>query len=165
MTVGEGYLGDRRSRSIIYVVSALSLVAALIHLWVTPEHFEEWWGYGGFFLVVTAAQAAYALTLLQWSNRVILLLGVGGNLAIVILWLVTRTNGIPFLGPHAGEIEAVGGLDLLCTLAEVGIVALLMMLALRDLTTQGRIQVVVVLAVSALFFWHLLHLLAGVSAH
>ena len=38
-------------------------------------------------------------------------------------------------------------------------------LAMRGLATQGRIQIVVVLAVSALFFWHLLHLLAGSSAH
>ena len=155
----------RRSNMIIYVVSALSLLVALIHLWVAPEHFEEWWGYGTFFLIVTAAQAAYALALLRRSGIPVLLLGVGGNLAIVILWLVTRTAGIPLFGPHAGDIEEVGGLDLVCTLAEVGIVALLGMLALKDLPTQGRIQVVVVTAVSSLFFWHLLHLLAGPSVH
>ena len=38
-------------------------------------------------------------------------------------------------------------------------------LVMRGLSTQGRIQIVVVLAVSTLFFWHLLHLLAGSSAH
>jgi hypothetical protein len=38
-------------------------------------------------------------------------------------------------------------------------------LAMRGLATEGRIQVVVVFAVSALLFWHLLHLLAGSSAH
>jgi hypothetical protein len=31
--------------------AALSLLAAAIHLWVMPEQFEEWWGYGAFFLV------------------------------------------------------------------------------------------------------------------
>jgi len=163
--VSNSSLVVRRSNTIIYVVSALSLLAALIHLWVTPEHFEEWWGYGTFFLIVTGGQAAYALTLLRWSGRPLLLVGVGGNLAIVILWLVTRTSGIPLFGPHAGDIEEVGGLDLVCTLAEIGIAALLGMLALKGLSTQGRIQVVVVTAVSSLFFWHLLHLLAGISSH
>ena len=154
-----------RADTTLRKVAALSLLAAMIHLWVMPEHFEEWWGYGTFFLVSAIAQGLYAPGLLLWPNRVILLAGVAGNLAIVILWLVTRTSGIPLFGPHAGEIEDVGTLDLVCTLAEVGIIAGLGALTLRDLPTERRIQIVVVLAVSALFFWHLLHLLAGSSAH
>lgn len=154
-----------RASTPLRAVAALSLLAAMIHLWVMPEHFEEWWGYGTFFLVSAIAQGLYAPGLLLWPNRVILLAGVAGNLAIVILWLVTRTSGIPLFGPHAGEIEDVGTLDLVCTLAEVGIIAGLGALTLRDLPTERRIQIVVVLAVSALFFWHLLHLLAGSSAH
>jgi hypothetical protein len=47
---------------------------------MVPEHLEEWWGYGAFFLV----------------------------LAVAILWLVTRTTEIPFLGPHAGESRGSG---------------------------------------------------------
>jgi hypothetical protein len=145
--------------------AALSLLAAAIQLWVVPEHIEEWWGYGVFFLVLAVAQGLYTLGLLGWSSRPFLLLGVAGNLAVVILWLVTRTTGIPFFGPHAGEVEGVGVLDLACTLAEVGIVAGLGALAMRGLPTEGRIQVVVVAAASSLLFWHLLHLLAGSSSH
>ena len=44
----------------LYAAASLSLVAALIHLWVAPEHFGEWWGYGAFFLVAAAAQLLYA---------------------------------------------------------------------------------------------------------
>jgi hypothetical protein len=40
-----------RPKGVLYTVAALSLLAGLIHLWVMPEHFEEWWGYGTFFLV------------------------------------------------------------------------------------------------------------------
>jgi hypothetical protein len=83
----------------------------------------------------------------------------------VILWLVTRTSGIPLFGPHAGDIEEVGTLDLVCTLAEVGIIAGLGVLVMRDLPTERRLQIVVVLAATSLLFWHLLHLLAGSSAH
>ena len=154
-----------RPNAVLYAAAGLSLVAALVHLWVTPEHLEEWWGYGVFFLASAVAQALYAPLLLRRPDRAILLLGVAGNLAVLILWLVTRTTGIPLFGPHAGEVEEAGTLDLACTLAEVGIVVGLGTLALRGLTTEGRIQVVVVLAVSALFFWHLLHLLAMSSAH
>jgi hypothetical protein len=38
-------------------------------------------------------------------------------------------------------------------------------LAIKDLPTEGRIQVVVVAAATSLLFWHLLHLLAGSSSH
>jgi hypothetical protein len=154
-----------RPSAVLYAAAALSLLAALIHLRVMPEHFEEWWGYGTFFLVCAVAQVLYVPVMLRWPARPVLLLGVAGNLAIVILWLVTRTAGIPLFGPHAGEVEEMGALDLACTLAEVGIVVGVGVLAMRGLATQGRIQIVVVLAVSALFFWHLLHLLAGSSAH
>jgi hypothetical protein len=146
-------------------VAALSLLAAMIHIWVMPEHFEEWWGYGTFFLVAAFAQGLYAPGLLLWPNRAILLAGVAGNLVIVILWLVTRTSGIPLFGPHAGDIEEMGTLDLVCTLAEVGIIAGLGVLVMRGLPTERRLQIVVVLAASSLLFWHLLHLLAGSSAH
>jgi hypothetical protein len=146
--------------------ATLSLLAATIHLWVAPEHFEEWWGYGAFFLGLAAAQGFYALgLLLRRPSQPYLLVGVAGNLAVVVLWLVTRTTGVPLFGPHAGEVEGVGRLDLACTLAEAGIVVVLGALAMRDLPTERRIQVVVVLAVSSLLYWHLLHLLAGPSAH
>jgi hypothetical protein len=155
----------RGADTALRVVAALSLLAAMIHIWVMPEHFEEWWGYGTFFLVAAFAQGLYAPGLMLWPNRIILLAGVAGNLAIVILWLVTRTSGIPLFGPHAGDIEEVGTLDLVCTLAEVGIIAGLGVLVMRDLPTERRLQIVVVLAATSLLFWHLLHLLAGSSAH
>jgi uncharacterized membrane protein YraQ (UPF0718 family) len=54
-----------QSKSVLYPVAALSLIAGLIHVWVTPEHFEEWWGYGTFFLVAAAAQVVYVPLLLR----------------------------------------------------------------------------------------------------
>ena len=42
-------------KGMLYAVAMLSALAALIHLWVMPEHFGEWWGYGAFFLVAASA--------------------------------------------------------------------------------------------------------------
>jgi hypothetical protein len=151
--------------AVLYATAAFSLLAGLVHLLVTPEHFEEWWGYGAFFLVCAVFQGAYAAVVLRWPARPVLLLGVAANLAVAILWLVTRTTGIPLFGPHVGEIEGVGVLDLACTLAEVCVVVGLGALAMRGLETQGRLQIVVAFAASGLLFWHLLHLLAASSAH
>jgi uncharacterized protein (DUF305 family) len=44
---------------------------------------------------------------------------------VVVLWLVTRTSGIPFFGPHAWEVEAAGTLDLAATAAELALVFVL----------------------------------------
>lgn len=41
LSLSEGHT-QLRSRAVLYVAAALSLVAALVHLWVMPEHFEEW---------------------------------------------------------------------------------------------------------------------------
>src|SRR5215210_1499392 len=128
-----------RSNAVLYVVAAFSLVAALIHLWVMPEHFEEWWGYGTFFLVCALVQVLYVPVLLRWPNRKVLLSGIIGNCAIVLMYVLTRTVGIPFFGPHAGEVEGVGFVDVCATSSEVGIVAVLGMLLLRNLSTERRI--------------------------
>jgi manganese oxidase len=116
-----------RTQVFLYA-AALSLIAALTHAWATFEHFEEWWGYGTFFLIAAAAQACYALALLRRPGRSLLLLGVVVNLAIVSLWAVTRTVGIPFFGPHAGEVERVGVMDLSAAVAELALVTLLIAL-------------------------------------
>ena len=106
----------------------LSLVAAVIHVWVMPEHFEEWWGYGLFFLVSAAAQALYAVILLRAPTAIVLRVGIIGSLAIIVLWVVTRTTGIPVFGPHAGEIEEIGAIDIASKLVEVLLVILLAVL-------------------------------------
>jgi hypothetical protein len=154
-----GDLTVERPRPILYAAAALSLVAALIHLWVMPEHFEEWWGYGAFFLFSTVAQALYVPLLLRWPNRTVLLLGIGGNLAIASLYLLTRTVGIPFFGPHAGALEGVNFTDLCATTSELGIIVALGVVLLRDLSSDGRRLVLLVSAVALISIGHVVHLL------
>ena len=116
-------------RWLIVLAAALSLLAALLHVWVMPEHFEEWWGYGTFFLVVAIAQTLYAFLLLRdASSPGLIWAGVLGNLAIIVLWAWTRTIGIPLFGPHAGEVEAIGVIDIASKISEALLVACLVLL-------------------------------------
>ena len=146
------------SRPILYATAALSLVAALMHLWVMPQHFREWWGYGVFFLASAVAQMLYVPLLLRRPDRTVLLLGVGGNLAIVLLYLLTRTVGIPLFGPHAWEVEGVGFTDLCATTSELGIAAALGAVLLRRLPSDRRRLVVIVAAIAVVSVGHLVHL-------
>jgi hypothetical protein len=147
-----------RSKMVLYSAAALSLLAALIHLWVIPEHFEEWWGYGTFFLISAIAQGSYGAALLRWPRRPLLLLGLGGNLLIIVLYLLTRTVGIPFFGPDAGEVEGIGLIDLCATTSELALIIALGALLLGGLPRERVVMVLLILGLVVLFLGHLLHL-------
>ena len=139
------------------------MVAALIHLWVVPEHFGEWWGYGAFFLVAASAQLLYVPLLLRWPTRTVLLLGIGGNFAIVVLYLLTRTVGIPLFGPEAGEVEGVGFADVCATTSELGIGVALGTALLRDITSERRRTILLIVAVGLVLVGHVVHLVLRAS--
>lgn len=79
-----------RRHLICYTAVALSLGAAIIHAWMMPEHFQEWWGYGAFFLITTIAQGVYGFALLRLVWRWLFPIGIAGNLAII--GLLIRDN-------------------------------------------------------------------------
>jgi hypothetical protein len=123
---------------LLYAAAALSLIAALIHLLVMPEHFEEWWGYGSFFLLVAAAQALFAMAIVRAPSANLLRAGIVGNLAVILLWIVTRTIGTPFFGPMAGEVEGIGQIDLASKIVEALLVFLLVVLSQTESQSPPR---------------------------
>src|SRR5512137_2011705 len=88
----------------IYAAAWFSVLAGFIHISVTPDHIGEWIGYGVFFIVVWTCQLLFALVLIlvRPIRREIIWAGILGNLAIILIWAVTRTVGVP-LGPMTGE--------------------------------------------------------------
>ncbi len=114
--------GVGRASPAVYAAAGLAFVAALIHLWATPEHFEEWWGYGAFFVAAATGQGIFGVALLRGPTRpLVLLAGIWANAAIAVLYVVTRTRGIP-LGPHDGTVEDAGVADMSATAAEMALV-------------------------------------------
>ncbi|HSH82815.1 MAG TPA: hypothetical protein VLA19_30145 [Herpetosiphonaceae bacterium] len=128
--------GERRAGKMLYAAAALSLVAGLIHAWAMPGHYREWWGYGAFFLVVAVAQVFLSDALLYRPRRRLFLAGVVGNLGVITLYFITRTVGIPFFGPHAGEVEEMGAIDLLSIVVELVLVITLVVLLRVRLATR-----------------------------
>ena len=104
---------------LIRCAALLTVGAALIHVGVSADHFQEWWAAGLFFLVSAAAQLGWAVWC--WSrpsSRRVLLAGAGGSVALALVWAVSRTSGLPF-GPEAGVAEPVGVADAVCVALEV----------------------------------------------
>jgi len=142
----------------VYAASGLSLAAALVHLWATPGHLAEWWGYGAFFLAAALLQGSLAALVLRWSGVYPLLgAGIAGNLGLVLVFVLTRTNGVP-VGPHAGEVEAAAPVDVAAMMAELGAVLALTVLL------KGRYRGIAVNAMLALGAALWLLRLAGVLA-
>jgi MFS family permease len=156
-------LAAERRGPTVCAAAALSLVAGLVHLWVAPEHFEEWWGYGAFFLVGAAAQLLYAPLVLRWPTRAVLIAGIAGNLAIVALYLLTRTVGIPLLGPEAGVVEGIGFADVCATTSELGIGVALGAALLRQIAPERRRTILLGAAVAPVLVGHVVHLVLRAS--
>jgi len=105
------------------IAGGLSIAAGLIHAIATIDHFSHYWLYGVFFLALTYGQVLWGIALLRRrADERALRLGALANLAIVAVWLATRTLGTPF-GPDAGRPEPIGPMDVGATLDELVLVA------------------------------------------
>jgi hypothetical protein len=144
--------GARRSRLLsnrgLFVAASLSLGAGLVHLEVTDDHWVVWWGYGLFFLLTGIGQVLYAAAVVKWPRAAVLWIGIVGNLAIVGMYLITRTNGIP-AGPGAGHIERAGSGDFVTTVGEFVLAGML----IAALGPRVRSWAMTVLALAGVGLW------------
>jgi hypothetical protein len=100
------------------LVAACAFGAAAIHFGFAPDHFGESRFHGAFFFLAGWAQLAFGLAVILRPSRAVLRLGILLNVAIVVLWVVSRVVGMPF-GDDPWVAEAVTFPDTLATLLEV----------------------------------------------
>jgi hypothetical protein len=109
------------------IAAVLSLGAAWVHFAYTASHLRQWWAYGAFFLATGAGQAVFAPLVVRRPRPWVVAVGIAGNLAIVAMYVVSRTAGPP-LGPHAHVPEPAGAVDLATTAVEIALVGVLLTL-------------------------------------
>ena len=137
---GPTWLGRRRIEKL---VGACVIASGSAPGLVTQEHFQEWWGYGVFFLVTSICLIGFGLALITDAidprympgdvdrfRRLMYGIGAVGNVSILGLYLLTRTVGIP-LGSESRSVESVGVIDVVAKTAEVLAVAGLVVLLLK----------------------------------
>src|SRR5262245_59713455 len=125
--------GSRAAWPIPAVNGALavtSLATAGIHFAVMGEHFREYAAYGVFFSLVAWFQALWAIGVVVAPTRPMLTVGLAVNAAVVVIWIVSRTAGLP-IGPEPGTAEPAAFLDVLSTILEIGIVVVTAILLVR----------------------------------
>ena len=124
-------------------VGVCVIASGSAHGLVTQQHFQEWWGYGVFFLATTICLIGLGLALITDAidprympgdvnrlRRFMYAAGALGNVGILGLYLLTRTAGIPF-GPGTGSVESVGAIDLVAKASELLAVAGLVVLLVK----------------------------------
>lgn len=108
-------------RLLRWELAAASVGAAGIHFAVIVSHFNEYRPYGVFFLALACFQAVWAILVVTTGDRRLLLLGLVVNAAVVVLWVWSRSAGLP-IGPEPGVPEEIGAADVISTGLEASIV-------------------------------------------
>ena len=118
--MSESYVPGRKV--IASCLAIVSVATAVIHFAVAGQHFQEYWLYGVFMLVVAWLQLLWAIVAIARPSRLLLYAGVILNVGVVAVYVVTRTIG-DVIGPGAHSVEPAGFGDLLCTVLEAIVVA------------------------------------------
>src|SRR5207237_9425928 len=121
----------RHRRGTERLVGSCVLVSGGVHGLITPQHFQEWWGYGVFFAVATLAMLVLGLALVTDAidpryfpgdvirvRRLMYAAGLAGVVLLVGMYVVSRTIGIP-VGPGTGHIEPIGTADVVAKIVEL----------------------------------------------
>ena len=118
---GRTAAASAADRTWLPVAVVSSAAAAGVHAAAGPEHLREGLLVGGFFVVSALAQLAWAaVVMLAGPTRRLLHAALVGNAAVVVIWLASRTVGLP---GGLVEVEAVGPWDLAATAWEVAVIA------------------------------------------
>jgi hypothetical protein len=115
----------------------MCFLSELIHLWLLPEQYEIFIGYGIIFLLIAMAQGVIGAHLLFEPRRRLLTFGLWVNALIVVLYGFTHTIGVPvglaFL-PLPIDVWGVGAA------AASLVVVILLWLLRRDMPRLRRAQ-------------------------
>ncbi len=107
---------------------AVSIAAGVIHGVAMVDHVDHYWLYGVFFVLVTYGQVLWGIWMYRHpEDRRVLVAGAVGNLAVVGVWLWSRSIGVP-IGPESWQAERSGAMDIMATLDELVIAALVLVI-------------------------------------
>jgi hypothetical protein len=110
------------NRVLLSCLAVVSVATAVIHFAVAGAHFQEYWLFGVFMLIMAWLQLAWAIVAVTRPSRALLWAGIVLNAGVIIVYIVTRTAG-DVVGPTPSNVEPAGFGDLLCTVLEAVVVA------------------------------------------
>ncbi|HEX3090024.1 MAG TPA: hypothetical protein VHQ23_15330 [Ilumatobacteraceae bacterium] len=155
---------DSRRPVVADVTIVCSSAAALAHLVAAPSHYTWWPIAGVFFVVLGVAQLTYAGAIFRGAaSEALLLAGIWGTVAVILLYVASRTVGIPWSPPvpfHGGRwvpgrsvvpdgAKYVGPLDIFTLVAEL----LVVLTSVSMLSTRSKARTLNCLMWVGLVLW------------
>ena len=136
---GDARSHVRRRTTAHDVAICLSVAPGLAHLIGTREHLDWWFASGIFFAVLAVLQLVFAALMLRGCRNVaVLVAGVWLNAGVAVVYLLSRTVGLPGQPPIAthgrwepgrsiipGAVEPVRTFDLLILVAELALIVVM----------------------------------------
>ena len=121
---------------------AISLIAGAIHAVAAPGHFGEHWLHGSVLLAIAVAQLGWGAWAYAAPSRATFRTGIGLAGGVAVLWLVSRTVGLP-VGPDTWQPEAAGVADVAATALEalIALMCAAFLAASRQGSTGGALPV------------------------
>jgi hypothetical protein len=126
--------------------AGLSAGAIIAHAIDAPDHLTEWWGFTTFFIVAASFQLFLGLVLLlqpwkydqtgdirqnpEYYGRTFYLLGIILSASIVMVYVISRTSGLPLIAPEAIR-KSVSLLSLVPAIENIPLLYCLIMLRIR----------------------------------
>ena len=107
----------------LFIAAAVATgIAGIVHLYIPFTHPMMFGNIpiAAFFLGSGIAQLFWILPMIKRLGRIWYYIGIAGNLAFIILYIVTRFPGNPVNG-RDGDVDAV---DLICELAQIAYIAI-----------------------------------------
>jgi hypothetical protein len=121
----HGSVNTDTTTSLLLIAAGLSFAAAAIHIAVVPEHLTESAVEGVAFALLALFQIATGALLAVGPSDRLKAAVVAVNLGATLMWMITRTIGVPFISDVVSP-EAIALRDVVATTFELGIVAVLL---------------------------------------
>ena len=123
----------------VIALSGLMLTAGTIHLVAAAQHLDLSWPLPTFFAGLGAAQLWAMWAFYERpDNRRLLVIAALGSIVVALLWLFSRTTGLPF-GPEQGRSK-VGWSDTIATLQEIAFAGIALALVRAPQRTRERLD-------------------------
>jgi hypothetical protein len=113
--------------TLLLLIAALAVTGGLIHIGAGVDHFQEYPPYTVAFTILAGTQIGWAAMIVRRPSDRLLLFGCVFNLAIIALWVASRTVGVP-IAPQPWVPEAIGVADAIETVGEIVVVFALLCL-------------------------------------
>src|SRR5919199_2746833 len=114
----------------LYAAAVAVAIAGILHLvdlGIDTDHLQNI-SITTFFIVAGAAQIFWALPTARRWGKPWYYIGIAGNVALIVIWMLSRMPGNPIT--EGGQAEAIGAIDIPVEVAQAAYIGLVVMAAI-----------------------------------